>query len=127
MLNWDAHKQREKPERESVLDGIPQALPALALADKVLGKVEKLGLIDASDTPAIPTYDEAGASNSLESVVTKLFGYLWDPRDLEHWVIGSLGHWLLWPIIGFSDPRVRVKSLLEDRLAGPISLVRAKP
>ena len=30
-----------------MLDGIPQALPALALADKVLGKTEKLGLTDA--------------------------------------------------------------------------------
>ena len=51
MVNWDAHKQREKPERSSVLDGIPQALPALALADKVLGKAEKIGLLDA-DAPA---------------------------------------------------------------------------
>ncbi|MCX6495713.1 MAG: nucleoside triphosphate pyrophosphohydrolase, partial [Rhodoluna sp.] len=38
MLNWDNHKQKEKPERASVLDGIPQALPALALAIKVIGK-----------------------------------------------------------------------------------------
>jgi len=49
MLNWDAHKKREKPERESVLDGIPQQLPALALANKVLGKAEKIGLIDPQD------------------------------------------------------------------------------
>jgi XTP/dITP diphosphohydrolase len=32
MLNWDNHKKREKPERESVLDGIASGMPALALA-----------------------------------------------------------------------------------------------
>jgi hypothetical protein len=32
---------------------LPAALPELALADNVLGKAEKLGLIDYSDTPAI--------------------------------------------------------------------------
>lgn len=41
MKNWDAHKQREKPDRVSVLDGVPAAMPALALARKVLGKLEK--------------------------------------------------------------------------------------
>jgi len=46
MLNWDAHKQREKPERISVLDGIPQGLPALALANKVIGKAQKIQLLD---------------------------------------------------------------------------------
>jgi len=46
MLNWDAHKQREKPERSSVLDGIPQGLPALALANKVIGKAQKIQLLD---------------------------------------------------------------------------------
>jgi XTP/dITP diphosphohydrolase len=63
MVNWDAHKQREKPERSSVLDGIPQALPALALADKVLGKAEKIGLLDA-DAPgpfSVTGEDELGA------------------------------------------------------------------
>ena len=48
MVNWDDHKKKEKPHRESVLDGIPQAMPALALADKVLGKAEKIGLLDGN-------------------------------------------------------------------------------
>ena len=52
MLNWDNHKQKEKPERESVLDGIPKALPALALADKVLGKAQKIGILEQqSESP----------------------------------------------------------------------------
>jgi len=45
MLNWDNHKKREKPERSSVLDGIASGMPALALANKVLGKAEKIGLL----------------------------------------------------------------------------------
>jgi hypothetical protein len=57
-------------ERASVLDGVPQALPALALADKVLGKAEKLGLIDASDTPAIPMDDEGALGKLLLAIVS---------------------------------------------------------
>ncbi len=53
-----------------MLDGIPQALPALALADKVLGKAEKLGLIDASDVPAIPLDDEAALGKLLLAIVS---------------------------------------------------------
>lgn len=41
--NWDAIKAAEK-QRTSLLDGIPAALPALARADKVLGRVARSGL-----------------------------------------------------------------------------------
>jgi len=59
---WDGHKKKEKPNRTSVLDGIPQAMPALALASKVMGKAEKIGLLETADSPAIPmeTEDELG-------------------------------------------------------------------
>ncbi|MFT8638182.1 MAG: MazG family protein [Pseudoclavibacter sp.] len=43
---WDAAKSAEKSDRTSVLDGIPRSLPALLLADKVVGRAAKLGLID---------------------------------------------------------------------------------
>jgi len=42
--SWETLKAREKG-RASVLDGIPLALPALALADKVLGRAEKVGAV----------------------------------------------------------------------------------
>ena len=45
MVNWESHKQKEKPERTSVLDGIPSSLPALALAHKILAKSEKISNI----------------------------------------------------------------------------------
>jgi XTP/dITP diphosphohydrolase len=63
MVNWDDHKKKEKPHRQSVLDGIPQAMPALALADKIIGKAEKIGLLDA-DAPGpftVTSEDELGA------------------------------------------------------------------
>jgi XTP/dITP diphosphohydrolase len=69
MLNWDNHKQREKPERESVLDGIPQALPALALASKVIGKAQKIGLLDAAAPSPIQLNDEEQLGALLLSIV----------------------------------------------------------
>jgi XTP/dITP diphosphohydrolase len=48
MAVWDDLKKTEKPHRTSVLDGIPQGMPALALADKLLGRAHKVGLIDAT-------------------------------------------------------------------------------
>lgn len=41
---WDDLKATEKPHRTSVLDGIPQGMPALALADKLVGRAEKVGV-----------------------------------------------------------------------------------
>jgi XTP/dITP diphosphohydrolase len=58
MQNWDAHKQREKPERESVLDGIPKALPSLMLADKVIGKAQSLGVLGTEESSSIEIADE---------------------------------------------------------------------
>lgn len=41
---WNAAKAEEKRSRTSVLDGVPQAMPALALAQKVLDKGEQVGV-----------------------------------------------------------------------------------
>jgi XTP/dITP diphosphohydrolase len=45
---WDDLKASEKPHRTSVLDGVPRGMPALALAQKMLGKAEKVGVTAAS-------------------------------------------------------------------------------
>jgi XTP/dITP diphosphohydrolase len=58
MKNWDAHKMREKPERQSVLDGIPKSLPALSLADKVIGKAQKLGVLETDPQGSFELGDE---------------------------------------------------------------------
>jgi XTP/dITP diphosphohydrolase len=50
---WDELKADEKPHRTSVLDGIPRGMPALALAQKVLGRAEKVDVrvTDAAEPP----------------------------------------------------------------------------
>ncbi len=60
---WQRVKAEEKAERRSVLDGVPMGLPALALADKVIGRAGSIGLLDASAGSAIPvsTEEELGA------------------------------------------------------------------
>jgi len=70
MLNWDNHKKREKPERESVLDGVAIAMPALSLADKVLGKAEKIGLLEAGAAGPIQVADEEQLGGLLLAIVT---------------------------------------------------------
>ena len=44
VQRWEEVKAVEKAHRTSVLDGVPQGMPALALADKLLGKAEKVGV-----------------------------------------------------------------------------------
>ncbi len=58
--NWEALKHAEKG-RASVLDGVPLALPALALADKVVGKAAKVGV-----APEPQPVEPAGSSNLPE-------------------------------------------------------------
>jgi XTP/dITP diphosphohydrolase len=59
---WDDLKAVEKPGRTSVLDGIPQGMPALALADKVIGRAQKIGMLekDATGPIAVTSEDELG-------------------------------------------------------------------
>jgi XTP/dITP diphosphohydrolase len=57
--NWEAIKAAEKPQRSHPLDGVPPSLPALARADKVLGRLERAGLTDRID--AATSGDDLGA------------------------------------------------------------------
>ncbi|WP_241980179.1 MazG family protein [Cryobacterium glaciale] len=66
---WDGFKAEEKPGRTSVLDGIPAGMPALALADKVLGRAEKLGLIEADAGFPLPIESEADLGPLLLAIV----------------------------------------------------------
>jgi XTP/dITP diphosphohydrolase len=64
---WDEIKKLEKPTRTSVLDGVPQGMPALALADKLLGKAEKLGMPSpAGQGAAAERTESAGQRASSE-------------------------------------------------------------
>ena len=66
---WDGFKAAEKPSRTSVLDGIPTGMPALALADKVLGRAEKIGLIEADAGFPLPVESEADLGPLLLAIV----------------------------------------------------------
>lgn len=79
MVNWDNHKKKEKPGRTSVLDGIPQAMPALALASKVMGKAQKLGMLDL-DEPSIPLETETELGKLLLAVVQSAKAQGLDPE-----------------------------------------------
>jgi XTP/dITP diphosphohydrolase len=68
MLVWDDLKKAEKPGRTSVLDGIPQGMPSLALADKLLGKAEKVGV----ESPALPQAPEWADEDEVGSVLLSI-------------------------------------------------------
>jgi XTP/dITP diphosphohydrolase len=70
MAVWDELKAVEKPGRTSVLDGIPQSMPALALADKVLGRALKVGLLDPDAAPSVPMTSEADLGALLLAIVS---------------------------------------------------------
>lgn len=60
VANWEAIKAVEKAHRTSVLDGIPDGMPSLALADKTLGRAAKVGVtMSARAVPA--TEEQLGA------------------------------------------------------------------
>ncbi len=68
MARWDELKRVEKPARESVLDGVPQGMPALALAAKLVGKAEKLGLAPVA-ADRVPELESELGDELLATVV----------------------------------------------------------
>ena len=60
IATWESVKAVEKAHRTSVLEGIPDAMPGLALADKTLGRAAKVG-VSIAPAPVPTTEDELGA------------------------------------------------------------------
>ncbi len=77
MARWDELKAVEKPSRTSVLDGVPKGMPALALADKLLGKAAKLGV---SVDPLPVAADEDALGDSLLAQVAAAHADGLDPE-----------------------------------------------
>jgi XTP/dITP diphosphohydrolase len=69
MQNWEKHKKKEKPGRKSILDGIPQTMPALALSSKVMGKAEKAGILEGLTEPVVPMESEEDLGKLLLAIV----------------------------------------------------------
>ena len=64
LVHWNAAKAAEKRERRSVLDGVPAGMPALARAQKVLGRAARVG---AGDDVALAAHDAAEIGAAPES------------------------------------------------------------
>lgn len=68
--SWHSLKQAEK-SRRTVVDGVPMALPALALSEKLLSRTDKAGLDLEVDEPVLPDdLDEALLGSILFGVVS---------------------------------------------------------
>lgn len=58
LVLWNAAKAAEKHERRSVLDGVSDHMPALALAQKLLGKAAGVGVAPGNGGSAAPASEE---------------------------------------------------------------------
>ena len=80
MKNWDQHKKREKPLRTSIMDGIPGDMPALARANKIIGKAEKAQILEPLSSPVIPMSDEKELGQLLLAIVASARSLKLDPE-----------------------------------------------
>jgi XTP/dITP diphosphohydrolase len=76
LRHWNAAKAAEKRERRSVLDGIPAAMPALARAQKVLGRASSVGVRPSA--PDVAPADEARFGDALLALVAEARDHGWD-------------------------------------------------
>jgi len=69
VQKWDAVKRAEKPGRKNPFEGIPQALPALARAQKSLDRAARAGVAGPTAIEAGPFATEEELGNQLLAVV----------------------------------------------------------
>ena len=60
LVLWNAAKASEKHERRSVLDGVSERMPSLALAQKLVGKGAQVGAVVSAGPVAPATEAELG-------------------------------------------------------------------
>lgn len=76
LVHWNAAKALEKHARTSALDGVSERMPALAHAQKMLGKASQVG-VAAGGPPAEPA-SEAELGDLLLSLVALARANGWD-------------------------------------------------
>lgn len=89
VAQWEERKALEKRSRESIMDDLPTALPALALAQKVLQRLARAGvpadlIPDAVTTVCVAA--DVDAENDLRTAVLELMDTV---RAVERAVIGE--------------------------------------
>jgi XTP/dITP diphosphohydrolase len=65
LVHWNAAKAAEKSSRTSILDGVSQRMPTLALAQKLLGKAARIGASPDLPAKAHPRDEGAGTDHPL--------------------------------------------------------------
>jgi len=68
LVHWNAAKAAEKSERTSVLDGVSEHMPSLALAQKLVGKAGQVGVSAPAHRLADPA-TEAELGDALLALV----------------------------------------------------------
>lgn len=75
LVHWNAAKAAEKRTRTSVLDGVPRGMPALALAQKLVGRAAGVGIeAPVADGPS----SEAELGEALLALVGRARAEGWD-------------------------------------------------
>lgn len=75
LVHWNAAKAAEKSSRTSVLDGVSERMPPLALAQKLLGKAASVGVaVEPADAPA----SEVELGDALLALVAAARAQGWD-------------------------------------------------
>ena len=82
LVHWNAAKAAEKRERTSVLDGVPAGMPALARAQKVLGRAARVAADGGTEPPnavaaALPA-SESDLGDALLTLVAHARAHGWD-------------------------------------------------
>src|SRR5829696_10513600 len=75
LVLWNAAKAAEKHARTSVLDGVSERMPSLALAQKLLGKAAQVG-VPVPGVPAVGSEPELG--DALLALVAAARAGGWD-------------------------------------------------
>lgn len=92
IAEWDERKAREKP-RGSCLDGVPTGQPALALAQKVLGRVRDAGLPRDLVPPTLTTVAVGPDVDAENALRTEVLAFMDAVRAAERAVAaGRRGH-----------------------------------
>lgn len=78
LVHWNAAKAAEKRTRRSVLDGVPRGMPALALAQKLVGRAAGVGVAIAPASTAVSPASEADLGEALLALVATARAEGWD-------------------------------------------------
>ena len=101
QVGWDDIKATEKA-RESAMDGIPPGLPALSLADKVIGRASRL----ADDEPSPPSAPP--------------------PPGYDAWSAEAVGEALLAVVVAAQEHGLDAEQALRDRVRAEMQRVRSR-